>query len=321
MSLGMLNSLMLAFAGLIGMGVASLLVDNEQRRRLCMRDRLAKATTPHLRMRTLAFRSLLLSAGPGPRRTFRQQAAGIINLVLGAPPPNPHARWVILGIALILGRLAAEALTDVAGDIGWLAWPVITIVVSRGTFEWLRTRRDSKLLLQFPDALSMIVRSVRAGLPLSDALRLVASACPAPTAGQFQLVAADLSIGMAIADALTRLAERTGLAEYRFFAIALTLQTQTGGRLGETLDSLADVIRQRLAVRSRALALASEARTSALILAALPVLTGGGLIVFNWTYMSVLFEDPTGHIVLGSAFGSLSAGILLMQLVIRRSVS
>ncbi len=321
MRFGVLNSLLLAFAGLVGMGFASLLVDNEQRRRVRMRDRLAKATTPHLRIRTQAFRSLLLSAGPGPRRSPRQRMVDLIRLILGPQAPDPKARWAILGGALILGRLAAGALAEVGGPIGWLAWPVVTILASRAAFEWLRARRDGKLLLQFPDALSMIVRSVRAGLPLADALRLIADTCPAPTAGQFKLVAADLGIGMAIADALARLAERTGLSEYRFFAIALTLQTQTGGRLGETLDSLGDVIRQRVAVRQRALALASEARTSALILAALPVLTGGGLILFNWTYMSVLFTDPTGRIVLGSALGSLSAGMVLMQLVIRWSVT
>jgi tight adherence protein B len=318
---GVLNSLLLAFAGLVAMGFASLLVDNEQRRRVRLRNRLAQATTPHLRIRAQAFRSLLLSAGPGPRPTLRQQLAGMAGLILGPQAADPKVRWGILGGALVLGRLAAGAVVQVAGPIGWLAWPAVAMLASRGMFEWLRARRDGKLLLQFPDALAMIVRSVRAGLPLADALRLIADSCPAPTAGQFKLVAADLGIGMAIADALGRLAERTGLSEYRFFAIALTLQTQTGGRLGETLDSLGDVIRQRVAVRQRALALASEARTSALILAALPVLTGGGLILFNWTYMSVLFTDPTGRIILGSAVGSLSAGMVLMQVIIRWSVS
>lgn len=318
---GVFNSLLLAFAGLVAMGFASLLVDNEQRRRVRLRNRLAQATTPHLRIRAQAFRSLLLSAGPGPRPTLRQRMVGLIGLILGPQVADPKVRWAILGGALVVGRVAAGALAGLAGPIGWLAWPGVAILASRGTFEWLRARRDGKLLLQFPDALAMIVRSVRAGLPLADALRLIAGSCPPPTAGQFKLVAADLSIGMAIADALGRLAERTGLSEYRFFAIALTLQTQTGGRLGETLDSLGDVIRQRVAVRQRALALASEARTSALILAALPVLTGGGLILFNWTYMSVLFTDPTGRVVFGSAVGSLSAGMVLMQVVIRWSVS
>jgi tight adherence protein B len=312
---------MLAFAGLMALGLASILVDSEQRRRLRMRDRLAKATTPHLRIRALAFRSLLLSSAPGPRRTLRQQAVALIVGILGGPAPNPQARWAILAAAFVMGRFAAQALAQVLGPSGWLAWPLITIGASRAILEWLRGRRDSKLLLQFPDALAMIVRSVRAGLPLADALRLVASSSPAPTAGQFQFVSADLGIGMAIADALTRLAERTGLAEYRFFAIALSLQTQTGGRLGETLDSLAEVIRLRLGVRARALALASEARTSAMILAALPILMGGGLMVFNWTYMAILFDDPTGHILLGASIGALAAGLLLMQLIIRWSVS
>jgi tight adherence protein B len=81
------------------------------------------------------------------------------------------------------------------------------------------------------------------------------------------------------------------------------------------------VIRKRVAVRARARALASEARMSALILAALPVLTGTGLMVFNWNYVSILFEDPTGQIVLGCAIGALVGGMLLMQMLIRWSVS
>jgi tight adherence protein B len=321
MTPGVATSLLLAFGGLAGLGGASLLVDNEQRRRQRVRDRLAKATTPHLRIRALIFRSLLLSAGPGPRRTLWQQGTAAINRLLRGQGHEPGQRWMVLGVALVLAQLGAGLLVRLLGVAGWLAWPLIAVAASRGLFGWLRARRDSKLLLQFPDALGMIVRSVRAGLPLADALRLVARSGPSPTAGQFQRVANDLSIGLAIADALGRLSERTGLAEYRFFAVALTLQTQTGGRLGETLDSLGDVIRKRVAVRARALAMASEARMSALILAALPILTGSGLTLLNWNYVSVLFDDPTGQVILGSAIGALVGGVLLMQVIIRWSVS
>ena len=138
---GVLNSLLLAFAGLVAMGFACLLVDNEQRRRVRLRSRLAQATTPHLRIRAQAFRSSLLSAGPGPRPTLRQQVAGLIGLILGPQVVDPKARWSILGGALVLGRLAAGALTEVAGPIGWLAWPVVAMLASRGIFEWLRRCR------------------------------------------------------------------------------------------------------------------------------------------------------------------------------------
>ena len=126
---------------------------------------------------------------------------------------------------------------------------------------------------------------------------------------------------MPISQSLTRLAARTSLAEYHFFATALTLQSQTGGRLSETLDGLADMIRKRIAAKDRALALASEARTSALILAALPVLAGTGMVIFNWSYMSVMFLEPRGNVLLGAAVGSLCFGLVLMRAVIQWSVT
>ncbi len=108
----------------------------------------------------------------------------------------------------------------------------------------------------------MIVRSVRVGIPVTEGIRTVAREAPRPTAQEFSLLADQIRIGMPIEEALRELATRNQLPEYRFFATALALQNQTGGGLAETLENLGDVIRKRVALKGRAHALASEARTS-----------------------------------------------------------
>ena len=99
------------------------------------------------------------------------------------------------------------------------------------------------------------------------------------------------------------------------------MQSQTGGRLGETLDNLAGIVRKRMALKSRAHALASEARTTAYILGGLPVLAGGALYFLNPAYVNVLFFDPTGRLVLASACTSLSTGAFIMRTIIVKSLA
>ena len=116
------------------------------------------------------------------------------------------------------------------------------------------------------------------------------------------------------------MAERNGLPEYGFFAAALGLQAQTGGGLGETLDLLADVTRKRVAMKARGHALSAEARTSSMILGGLPVAAGGLLYALNPEYIGVLFTDDTGRTILGTAILSLSTGMFVMRVIIRKSL-
>jgi len=321
MQLSTLSMLMIAFGLLAGLGLASLLVDREFKRRAAVANRLAVATRADLRTRKTALRSLLRTRETKRHETVLDRIAHLPGFDIRRRAEYPQLWWLPLLLGLTLGRAAAGIATNWIGVVGWLAWPVVAVLTSRLTFNWIRDRQDAQLLMQFPDALGMLVRSVRAGLPLTDAVRVVAREIAQPTASQFQIIVNDMTIGMPISQSLTRLAERTSLAEYHFFATALTLQSQTGGRLSETLDGLADMIRRRIAAKDRALALASEARTSALILAALPVLAAIGLSALNWSYMSVMFLEPRGHQLLGAAVGCLCLGLALMRAIIRWSVT
>jgi len=139
--------------------------------------------------------------------------------------------------------------------------------------------------------------------------------------GEFNRVSDQIVIGTAPEQALRDMAARNGLPEYGFFAAALTLQAQTGGGLTETLELLAEVIRKRVALKARGYALSSEARTSSMVLGVLPVATTGLIALVNPDYISVLFTDPTGNIVLGVAVLFLATGMFLMQTIIRKTLS
>jgi tight adherence protein B len=166
----------------------------------------------------------------------------------------------------------------------------------------------------------MIVRSIRVGIPVLEAVRAVSREIPAPTGTEFGRLMNQVAIGASLEDAVTGLARRGGLPEYRFFATALSLQNQTGGTLSETLENLADVIRKRAALRAKGHAMTSEARSSAMILAALPVFTGGLLYLLNPPYIMLLFTDPSGQSMFTSALISLGTGLFVIRTIIRRTL-
>ena len=151
-------------------------------------------------------------------------------------------------------------------------------MLSRIIFGWAENRRRTALLRQFPDALAMIVRSVRVGIPVMEAMRTVAREAPEPTGPEFARLVDQVSIGVTVDEAVMEMAERCGHPGIPVLCHRdLACRTQTGGTLSETLENLADVIRKRVALEAKGKALASEARTSAMVLAALPIVTGGGL--------------------------------------------
>lgn len=307
--------------GMVGLGYVGLMLIRAQSRDQKLRQRIQTATTPHMRQRRLEARSLMRAQASRRPSSPLERAARLFGFDPSRPEQYPLQWWAILGAVALVARVICGILVTLFGAVGWILWPVIWVFASRATFKWSVARRRDKLFQQFPDALAMIVRSIRSGVPLTEAIRIVADQSPEPTTSEFALIAGDLSIGAPIADALASLANRNEITEYRFFATALALQSQTGGRLGETLDSLAQVVRKRTAAKARGKALASEARTSAAILAALPILAMVGLYVLNPSYMSVLFTDSTGHIFLAAAFGSLSTGIFVMRTIINRTLS
>jgi tight adherence protein B len=233
----------------------------------------------------------------------------------------PLPWWVVLIGAAALARAEAALTGVLVGDVALLQLPIMVFVFSRFYWRYYDKKRQKLLYMQLPDALGTIVRSVRVGIPVTESLRAVARDAPEPTAEEFRRLADQVRIGAALEKALIETAARSGVAEYRFFATAIALQAQTGGGLTETLETLSDVIRKRIALRKRGFALAAEARTSAALLAALPFVTAGALALLNPSYIAVLITDPTGRKILAAAFGMLFMGMGVMKLIIRKSLS
>jgi tight adherence protein B len=233
----------------------------------------------------------------------------------------PLASWIVLPVALLFARLVIALAQALLGSSALLALPVVWILVIRQFYRWCEQRRLRILFEQFPDALAMLVRTVRVGIPITGGMRSVASDSPDPTGREFRQVADQLTLGVSLEQALHALAARNQLPEYGFFATALALQSETGGTISDMLERLADVIRKRVALREHARALASEARTSIYILAALPVFAGSALAVINPDYLYTLFVEPQGRTVFATAVGMLTTGIVTMRTIVSRSLS
>jgi len=186
--------------------------------------------------------------------------------------------------------------------------------------RFAQSRYQRRFLDAFPDALDLIVRAVRSGLPAPEAIELVAREVRPPVGLEFQRLMDEVRIGTEMAQALQHAADRIRVPDFRFFAVSLLLQRQTGGGIADTLASLSGIIRQRKAVRAKARALAAEAQASAAIVATAPFIAGGGLFLINRDLMSVLITDPRGRFMLGIAAASLLTGIASMRVMIKKNL-
>ena len=185
-----------------------------------------------------------------------------------------------------------------------------------GLFLGLRfvlKRTYDKFSLLFPEAIDLVVRSVRAGLPVSQALENIGTDIGAPVGPEFARIANQMSIGVSLDDAMHEALVRIDLPEMRFFAVTLILQRETGGQLAEVLLNLSDTLRQRKAMKMKIQALTSESRASSKIVAAIPVLAGIGMYYLNKPSMMLLFETPTGNNMLIYSVGSVFIGLMIIK--------
>lgn len=180
---------------------------------------------------------------------------------------------------------------------------------------------DQKFMAGFPDTIDMVTRMLRAGLPITSAIREVGQEAPAPVAQVFANLADQMAIGITFEDALATASQRIGLADFRFFSVAISLQRATGGNLAATLDILSDIMRRRRAMRLKARAVTGEARMSAIVLGVIPFLVFGALAVTSPGYLAPLFTDPRGKIILVIAAGFLTIGFGIIRQLMRSVTS
>lgn len=181
-------------------------------------------------------------------------------------------------------------------------------------------KRNQQFLDVFPDAMDMIVRSVRAGHPLSASLRMIAENIDPPVSTEFKQVIDEISYGRTLAEALARMAERIDQPDLNYFVVVLSVQQETGGNLSEVLSNLSEIIRKRKMLRLKIRALTAEARATGWVLGIMPVLVFGILYWMSPGYLMPLIERPLGNAILMSAIGLVMVGAWVVQRMIQVKV-
>lgn len=252
----------------------------------------------------------------------------------------PRKAWAILNIAfeaagnrigllhlLIAGLISAVIIIVFASRLlavnaAWLT-PLGLLAAAAGPFVLLRlaqARYRKHFLDVFPDALDLIRRAVKAGLPVNEALAVAGREIADPVGSELRRTMEQVQIGVHMNDALQETADRIRVADFRFLVVALALQQRTGGSLAETLGNLSGVIRARKALRQKARALTAEAKASAGVLAVLPFVVGGLMYVINRDLAMSLLNNSRGRFMVGVAFLSLVAGLTTMAAIVRRAL-
>jgi tight adherence protein B len=168
--------------------------------------------------------------------------------------------------------------------------------------------------------MDVIVRGVKAGLPLNDCLRIIAAEAAEPVRSEFKHIVESQALGVTIADACARLPERVPVPEASFFAIVIAIQQKAGGNLSEALGNLSRVLRERKKMFGKIKAMSMEAKASAWIIGALPVIVMGLVYMSSPKYIMLLFIDPTGHLILAASAIWMAIGIFVMRRMINFDV-
>ncbi|HPI48203.1 MAG TPA: type II secretion system F family protein [Hyphomonadaceae bacterium] len=209
-------------------------------------------------------------------------------------------------------------------DITLLAAAGISFAAAFGLPRWFLgmkiAGRQKKFIGQFADAIDVIVRGVKSGLPLQECLKMIARESPQPLAAEFQLVCDAIAMGVEVPQALDRMYQRTPIQEVNFFNIVLNIQQKAGGNLSEALGNLSNVLRSRKLLREKIKALSSEAKASAMIIGSLPVIVMLLVYLSTPSYIMSLFVTDLGHLILLIAAGLMATGIYIMRSMINFAI-
>jgi len=225
-------------------------------------------------------------------------------------------RFIVVCVSLGFGVFAALMLTGV----GLLAAIGIAFAAGGGLPFWalsfLKKRREAKFLEAFPDAVDVIVRGIKAGLPLLDSLKLIASEAEEPVRSEFRSIIETQTIGIPIGEACLRLYESMPLPEANFFAIVVSIQQRAGGNLSEALGNLSRVLRDRKKMKAKIKAMSMEAKASAAIIGALPIAVMILVYITSPQYISLLWTEPLGRMMLLGCAVWMSMGVMVMRKMI-----
>jgi tight adherence protein B len=300
---------------LAGVAIAAVVAMGISRRRQRMMRRLEDVVPAAPTLGLPADRSIRLQR---PRGSQLGRLARLLQVPQDLPLAHVVPASLIFSLTSIGGLAAVWIVHYLASwPLSVLGGVVVWIMLTRGMFGWELSRYRAKLLHQLPDTVQLVVSATRAGLPVYEAFRAIADEMPSPTREEFVRVNDEMALGVAAEDALLSLHQRTGVTEYAIFAVTIGVQARSGGRLVETIQNLAETVRERLAIAARARALAGEAKLSAMIMGALPILSAILMSIVQPGQLSPLFTDPRGIRMFMVGVITLFIGTVVMRFMIR----
>ena len=228
--------------------------------------------------------------------------------------------WIVSVACGLVATAAGWAAAFWAGGVPIFFAPLFSLVGFLGLPRWYvncrRKRRIRRFVDEFANAVDVIVRGVKAGLPLNDCIRIIANEAAEPVKSEFRQISETQALGLTLSEAVARLPDRVPTPEANFFSIVITIQQKAGGNLAEALGNLSRVLRERKKMKGKIGAMAMEAKASAYIIGALPGIVMGLVWLTSPNYIKVLFTDSIGHVILGASLLWMGTGILVMRKMI-----
>lgn len=231
---------------------------------------------------------------------------------------EPKTFWIISVVCgAILGLLTFVSVSGASAAPAGLAMFVIgTFGLPQWVLKKLIQRRQKKFQSELANAIDVVVRGVKSGLPLNECLQIIARESPEPIAGEFRYVVEQMRVGIPLGEALDRLMVRMPLSEVKFLAIVIGIQQQAGGNLSEALGNLSGVLRDRFRMEMKVKALAAEAKASAMVLGCLPPSVVTMTYISSPDYIMPLFTTTAGNLVLVGSLSWMMCGVLMMRKMI-----
>jgi tight adherence protein B len=228
------------------------------------------------------------------------------------------SKRTFLAIAAGLGLFAFAAI--LLAGVGLLPALAVGFAAACGVPLWLlsylKKRREKRFIDHFPDAVDVIVRGIKAGLPLLDSLKIIAIEAPEPIKSEFRSIVETQTIGIPLGEACAKLYEQMPLAEANFFGIVISIQQKAGGNLSEALGNLSRVLRERKKMKAKIQAMSMEAKASATIIGSLPVAVGALVYLTSPDYIELLWTTDLGRIMLLCCAAWMSLGVFVMKQMI-----
>jgi tight adherence protein B len=220
-------------------------------------------------------------------------------------------------LVMAIAATALHVLLDLTWGTALVAGLAIGVGLPHFLVGFLGARRSKRFIQNFPEAIDLIVRGLKSGLPTQEGIKVVASEMGDPIGTEFREITDSLKLGKSLDDALWDAARRLDNPEFKFFVISLSVQRETGGNLAETLENLGNILRARRQMKIKVKAMSSEAKASAMIIGSLPFIMFLIIFLMNPGYASQLFTDSRGVLMVVAGLTSIAVGIGVMAKMIR----